>query len=198
MPHAPLLLPEVAGDEQAAAVVAAVAAIDLGKPDVTVIASPHGPSTGVYERAAGDLDAFGPRGIDASAPTDAAFAAALAQLWGKPLLDTPADHGIVVPLRLLAVPSAVVAVAFAEGAGPEEGRSFARALSAVAGDRPVAFVASANTSAGLTDRAPLPSLDGAAAADEAVLRALRERPGDLVDNLDALARAGSCAAAPLA
>lgn len=205
VPHAPLLLREVAGERNAAAtaaISAAVAALDPGAADVTVIASPHGRATGVYARAEGNLDAFGPRDVSASAAGDPAFAAALAEEWGVPLLEEPADHGIVVPLRLLRVGSPVVAVAFAEGVAPgaarSEAESLARALAAVADRRSVSFVASANTSAGLGERAPLPSLDGASAAEEAVLRALRESPGDLGGHLDALAAAGSCATAPLA
>lgn len=201
VPHAPLLLREVAGSKNAAAtapVAGAVEALDLGAPDVLVIATPHGRATGVYARTEGDLDEFGPRDVSVAPPGDPAFAAALTAEWGRPLLDERVDHGIVVPLRLLAMTSPVVAVAFAEGAGPEEGVSLARALAALAGEREVAFVASANTSAGLDERAPLPSLDGAAAADEAVLAALSRRAGDVAEHLDALARAGSCAAAPLA
>ncbi|HEX2195821.1 MAG TPA: hypothetical protein VHJ76_02750 [Actinomycetota bacterium] len=196
VPHAPLLLPEVAGKKNASAtapVAEAVASLDLGDPDVTLIASPHGSTTGVYARVEGNLDAFGPRGVDVSAPTDAELAAALAREWGRPLLDEPADHGIVVPLRLLAATSPVVAVAL----GPDDADAFVQALLGVTRDRAIAFVASANTSAGLDERAPLPSLDGARDADEDVLDALRERPADLGRRLDALAAAGSCAVATL-
>jgi hypothetical protein len=200
-PHAPLLLPEVAGPANAArteAVAAAVASIDLADADVVVVVSPHGRTTGVYARALGDLGAFGPRGIDVSRATDAGFAAALAEAWRRPVLDEPADHGIVVPLRLLPAAAPVVAVAFEEGAPAGLARDLASALETVAGDRTVAFVASANLSAGLRERAPVPSLDGAAAVDDRVLRALQLDPGALTEQGGELARAGSCAAAPLA
>lgn len=197
VPHAPLLLAEVAGEARAAAgapVREAVASIDLGDVDVVVIASPHGRATGVYASPAGDLDGFGPKGIGAVPPADPALAVQLAEAWGRPLLLEEADHGVVVPLRLLPVLDVpVVAVAFEEGAGADG----ARALAATLSGRRVAFVASANLSAGLDERSPLPSLDGAAAADDAVLSALRERPGELADLGPVLERAGSCAGAPL-
>jgi hypothetical protein len=188
----------VAGEARAAAgasIRKAVASIDLGDVEAVVIASPHGRATGVYASPAGDLDAFGPKGIGVSPPADPALAGQLAEAWGRPLLLEAADHGVVVPLRLLpALDAPVVAVAFEEGAGPDG----ARALAATLSGRRIAFVASANLSAGLDERSPLPSLPGARAADKAVVAALREDPRALAANGDVLERAGSCAAAPLA
>ncbi len=200
VPHAPLLLPEVVAADGTAPVREAMRSIDLRDADLIVIAAPHGRSTGIYTRTTGNLDAFGPRGIDVAKPTDAVFAQTLARSWGGRLLDAALDHGAVVPLRLLETRGApVVAVAFREGALPvEEARRLARAVTAAADGRRIAFVASANTSAGLSERAPLPSLEGAAAVDRCVLRALRERPGDLPACADDLVRAGSCGAGPLA
>lgn len=195
VPHAPLLLPEVAGPANAGrtrAVVAAVASIDLTGVDAVVVASPHGRAPGVYAAPAGDLDAFGPRGLGVSPIADDGFAHEIAAAWGEPILDEPPDHGVVVPLRLLAVDALVVAVSL--GDGP----AFARALGECAGGRRIAFVASANLSAGLGERAPLPSLDGAAETDAAVLDTLRDDPGALTEQGSALERAGSCAAGPLA
>lgn len=104
------------------------------------------------------------------------------------MIDDKADHGVVVPLRLLALAVPVVAVAFAEGTETDEGLG-----EAVASLGPnVAFVASANLSPGLDERSPLPSLEGAAEADAAVLAALREAPERVV------APPGSCAASTLA
>lgn len=198
-----MLLEEIAQHPVAAAVTQAAAALarPLGRARIVVLASPHGKTTGVYAQTSGDLDAFGPRGLDASAATDTAFSQALAGRWGRPLLEVPADHGVVVPLRLLGPLAApVVAVSFDEGldagAALAEGRALAEALGAT-GDE-MAFVASANLSAGLGERAPLPSLAGAAAADEAVLEALRRDPADLARHLADLAAAGSCASGPLA
>lgn len=181
----------------------AAASIDLAAHDLVVVGSPHGRATGVYARVAGDLAAFGPRGTTVSAATDERFARELAAAWGRPLLDGGVDHGVVVPLRLLGRGGApVVAVSFAEGLAEAEAVAEAEALvaalrgTAFGGD--AALVASVNTAAGLTDRAPLASLDGAAEADQALLRALLGRPRDLLDALPDLARAGSCSTAPLA
>lgn len=198
MPHAPLLLPEIGGDE-GAPMAGAVAAVDLSGPEVLVIASPHGRATGVYAAPSGDLDAFGPRGLGvAAAPGE--LAETVAAAWARPVLVEPVDHGVVVPLRLLAPTVPVVAVAFEEGmtAGEAvaEGAALASALSSV--PRSVVFVASANLSAGLDDRSPVPSLEGAAEADAHVLAALRDDPARLVDHATEVERAGSCAAAPLA
>lgn len=195
VPHAPLLLPEVAGPANASrteALAAAVASVDLSGVDVVVIASPHGTSAGVYADPAGDLDAFGPRGVRVDPSTDEALVRALAAAWGLPVLDVPADHGVVVPLRLLSIEAPVVAISL------DDAEEFAGALQRCAGDRAVAFVASANLSAGLGPAAPLPSLDGAEEADAAVLEALRTDPGLLARQGPVLERAGSCAAAPLA
>ena len=180
---------------------AAAAAIDLTRTGTVVIASPHGPETGVYARPGGDLDAFGPRGISAEAAGDDDFAHALAERWGRPVLDGPADHGIVVPLRLLGTDGvAVVAVTFAEGLDAEAAAAEAGRLTSALGalGTGFSFVASANTSAGLDERAPLPSLPGAPEAEAAVIEALGGDPATLAAQLPALARAGSCGAGPLA
>ncbi len=149
---------------------AAVASLDFPGAEVIVLASPHGTRTGVYRVPSGDLDAFGPRGIAAEA--EPGPAGELARAWGRPVIDDKADYGIVVPLRLLAPAAPVVAVAFAEGSEDDDG--LANAVASL--DPTVAFVASANLSPGLGPRSPLPSLEGAAEADAAVLTALREAP----------------------
>ena len=193
VPHAPLLLAEVAGPKNAArtaAVAAEVAALDLSGVDAVVIASPHGNAPGVYAAPAGDLRGFGARPA-VEARGDEALARDLAHAWGQPVLDEPADYGVVVPLLLLNVDAPVVAVAVDEGA------ALARALARSAGDRRLAFVASANLSAGLGERAPVPCVEGAAAADAAVLEALRRDPSALTRQRAELERAASCGAAPL-
>lgn len=199
------MLPDVAGEHAAALTerVAAAAAIDLTSHDLVVIASPHGASTGVYVDAAGDLAAFGPRGIEVDAAGEPSVAQAVAEGWGHPLLDERVDHGIVVPLRLLALGRArVVALAFADGMEPRDAvagaRRLAEALEVTAFGGRVAFVASANLSPGLSDRAPVPSAPGAAEADAATLDALRTGPGEVLGRLPDLARAASCGAGPLA
>ena len=187
-----MLLPEVAGPKNAPAgalIRDAVASIDLMPAQVIVVASPHGTRSGVYAAAKGNLDAFGVRGIEVAAPSDEGIAAELAVAWGKPLLDEPADYGVVVPLRLLETPVPVVAVS------TDDGRGLADAVASL--PLGVAFVASANLSPGLGGRAPLPSLPGAREVDESVLWALREDPATLAALGDRLRAAASCAAAPL-
>lgn len=170
---------EAAGE----AIRAAMRALDLGD-GVAVIASPHGRTTGVYARVTGDLGAFGRPDVAASASSNDGFAHALADAWGRPLLDGPADYGVVVPLRLLGARE-VVAVAFEEGSADPSG--LAEALLALG--RPFAFVASANLSPGVGGRGPLPLLDG---SDEEVLASLKDSPERVS------VPEGSCAAAPLA
>lgn len=166
-----------------------MASIDLTPAEVIVVASPHGIRSGVYGAPKGNLDAFGVRGIEVSAPSDEGIAAELAAAWGKPLLDEPADYGVVVPLRLLQTRAPVVAVSTGDG------RGLADAVASL--PRAAAFVASANLSPGVGDRGPFPSLPGAKDVDESVLRALLEDPAALAAMGDRLRAAASCAAAPL-
>ncbi len=203
MPHAPLLLREVAGN-RVPAIADAVRSLQLGDPDVVVVISPHGDRSGVYRRATGCLDAFGPRGITVDAPTDESVVEKLAAEADLPVLEEEADHGVVVPLRLLDTGGApVVAVTFAEGGHDlrtlfAEAAAVARALP-LAATGTTAVVFSVNTSAGLSDRSPLPALPRARDVERAVLDALREDPARLSDRLPVLDRdAGSCGAAPLA
>lgn len=178
-------MPEIGGD-RGAAIAGAIGSLDFSGAEVIVLASPHGSRTGVYRLPRGNLDAFGPRGITAEAPPGPAEE--LARAWGTPVIDDGADHGMVVPLRLLAPDVPVVAVAFAEGTESDTG--LAGAVGSLGAS--VAFVASANLSPGLDERSPLPALDGAAEADAAVLSALREAPEQVV------APSGSCAGPVLA
>lgn len=134
-------------------------------PEVIVLCSPHGSSTGVYESAAGHL---GPQGIpQISAPRDPSeLAKVLADEWERPVLSDMADHGIVVPQVLGAIPEGaeVVACCLEEWTGQtqrsaqeaiEEASVLADAVRTAFGDREVAFVASAHGSAALSPRAPL-------------------------------------------
>ena len=66
MPHAPVLLPPVSGEENASpigAVRAAIAGLEFGEIEAIVLLSPHGSRTGVYRSTAGSLADFGLRGI---------------------------------------------------------------------------------------------------------------------------------------
>lgn len=202
LPHAPLLLPEVwpDGHDGAAARVragcgAAGRAI-LGPR--ALVASPHAVRTGVYVSPYGDLADFGPRAPATLCPLDLEISEELARRWDKPLIDEPLDHGIVVPLLLAAPAVPVVAIGFAEGA--DHGAE-AAALAAVLDEMDLdgTLLASANLSAGLTDRAPLTCLAGAEALERDLVDRLSQDAASLLETaLPLSSQAGSCALGPLA
>jgi aromatic ring-opening dioxygenase LigB subunit len=207
LPHAPLLLPELSSDEVAASAVrirTACADIHFEGADAVVVLSPHAATSCVYRAARGSLVGFGVAGVGVDAPTDEALAGALAEAWDEPLVDEPADHGVVVALRLLAgIAAPVVCAGIEEGLGPtsevrDRAISFADSVLSLTGDRTIAFVASANTSAGLSARGPLTEIPGAAEVERRTLDALDSDPSALTELGEDLARvAGSCGAGPL-
>lgn len=202
LPHAPLLLPEVlaqARDGAAARVRAACLAAARGfARSRALVASPHAVRTGVYISPYGDLTEMGPRAPAALCPLDLQSAEELAARWNKPLIDEPLDHGIVVPLLLAAPSTPIVAVGFEEGSDPgEDPTALAIALKEMQFEGTV--VASANLSAGLTDRAPLTRLPGAEELETGLVERLRHDAGTLVETAPRLAsEAGSCGLGPLA
>jgi hypothetical protein len=209
VPHAPLLLAELCPqgfEQQTQRVRDAIATLPWGPVDLVILLSPHGPRSGVYREVSGSLLGFGVRGLTGQWPTAVDRAEELASDWGVPLLDPPVDHGVLVPLLLgAAAGRPVVAATVAESTGSlgdlESSLADARRLAACLGPLGphTGFVASANSSAALTPRAPYGEQGGALEVEENLLAALR---GD-VGLLDALAPrlfdAGrSCAAPPLA
>lgn len=211
MPHAPVLLQGLAGDEVAAAaarVRAALGDLDLAPADVIVMLSPHGRCSGVYAELRGSLDSFGVPGVVLDRAPDEEISAELARTWGRPLLRDRVDHGVLVPLlagewaQVPVVAATVLDGGGGEAAGPNgviaEADAFAHAMLIVARRRSVAFVASANTSAALSPRAPLGERPEAVALEDGLLEALRLDAGvlqRLAPNLPAAA--GSCGAGPL-
>lgn len=203
VPHAPVLVPLLESAETAAAgaeLRTALRKIDLHDVDLIVIVSPHGSRTGVYRSPRGDLRDFGVPGVHEERHTDPRVAADLAHAWGAPLLDAPADHGIVVPLALGFVPDvAVVAATFAESE-PDTAAAerFAAAVAAIASTRPIALLASANTSAALSPRAPLTERPEALAVEAELLAGIAEDCSAARELAPAMTTAGgSCAAGPL-
>lgn len=202
LPHAPLLLPEVGASarEGAAARVRAgcvTAGRAMSGPRL-LVASPHALRTGVYVSPYGDLAGFGPRAPAALCPLEVDISEEIARRWGKPLLGEPLDHGIVVPLLLAAASVPIVAVGFEEGA---DITSEAAALASVVTemDLDATIVASANLSAGLTERAPLTRLAGAEELEGELVESLRHDAASLLETAPRLsADAGSCASGPLA
>lgn len=202
LPHAPLLLPDVLvspHDGAAARVRAACSAIarDFSGPSA-LVASPHALRTGVYESPYGDLAELGPRAPAALCPLDLQSAEELAGRWGKPLIHEPLDHGIVVPLLLAAPSTPVVAVGFEEGRDPiDDAAALATALKEMEFQGSV--IASANLSAGLTQRAPLTRLPGAEELETELVERLGQDAGTLSQTAPRLAaEAGSCGLGPLA
>ncbi len=197
VPHAPLLVPMAARrppSPAVAAVRAAARAVARSSTRETVLISPHGSRSGIYVRSRGDLSGFGVPGAQAAWVTDEAVASELAERWQRPLLDQAPDHGIVVPVLLGPLAQPVVAVALAEGAAAEEAEDLAAALRGMDVD----IVASVNTGAGITARAPLGELPEGLELEREVVAGLTRDAATLVDGGAALAaRGGSCASAPL-
>lgn len=208
VPHAPVLIERVAGTRAGAAskLRAALDALAAnGAPQRMVVVSPHASQACVYARAAGSLDDFGVRGVDACASDDEDMAALLAASWPVPLLEAPADHGIVVPLALLRPTARVAAAGLPECTGPGAGQvtaalDAARALAAALATiepRPALFF-SAHTSAALTAAAPLAERDAGKALHERIVAALREDVGALASiPASWWEEGGSCGAGPL-
>ncbi len=206
-----MLLPEIAGERlslETRELRTAIRNIAFDV-DAVVLLSPHGRLSGVYSSPEGSLDELGPRGISAKARAADDLAEELAAHWRRPLIEAPADFGVVVPLLLLDcahVP--VVAAALADTTGPdgislsealEDAAALASSLQALARTRYVAFVSSAQTSAALSERAPLAYRGAAEQVEEAVLGAIEQDVRRLVDLAPELhEKGGACGAAALA
>jgi hypothetical protein len=130
-------------------------------------------------------------------------APALASLWERPVLETEADYGVLVPAivtRLTSPGRKVIAATLAEtGTDPTEaiaaGAELGRALIqlATAGDVFVLF--SANTAASLSPRAPLTERPAGRELDNAIRNCLSSDVGDLSSIPVSLwIEAGCCAA----
>lgn len=201
LPHAPLLLRAVSGapDPGFKSREAAVALLVERAETIFVVVSPHAAQTGVYATAQGNLSEFGLPHITASARTSDT-AVALAEAWGRPLLDGPVDHGVLLPIALAPEGSTFVCCAIAEsatGAGAVGlGRELARSIHGLEWGRHVTFVASAHSAASLSQRAPLTERPEGADFDGELLRLLTSRPSTLaeVDSIpdELWSRGGSC------
>jgi aromatic ring-opening dioxygenase LigB subunit len=212
VPHAPILLPQLASRETRSAserLQTALARIDGAEADVVVIVSPHGARDGVYANARASLDGLGVRGVEVCWTPEEEAAEEVARGWRRPRLDGPIDHGIAVPLMAgYASGKPVVAAAVADVVAPRgstlddalsAGLALADAVERLAEKRRVRVVASAHTSAALSPRAPLTERPEACATEEAVLEALGSDAGELVDLSRSLwADGGACGVAVLA
>jgi hypothetical protein len=177
--------------------------------DLVVLVSGHGERTGVYARSGGSLAPMSLPNFVADAEADADANRELALEWGNPRLEGEADHGVVVPLLLGAIPTgaSTVCCALDETTGPgksfsgPQGRSaasLAAAIAAFAGRRRVGVIASAHTSAGLSAQGPLTLRAGAQAFEERLLDALGTDVGRLLEIDEAAWHAGDpCGRGPL-
>jgi hypothetical protein len=211
VPHAPLLLPQLASpevEEAALSVRKAVVDLEFDEDATVVLISPHGTDARVCNGADGTLDGLGVPGITVTAPVDVDLVGQLADEWIWPSSSEGIDHGVTVPLALGAAKiNRAVPVALPEITGPDatplakaldEARALAGALGKVAQTHKLAVIASVNTSAGLSPRAPLTELSGAAEVEDRLLNALQRDVGELeglVEELDSVS--GSCASGPL-
>ncbi|MEA2509318.1 MAG: hypothetical protein QOG21_1400 [Actinomycetota bacterium] len=211
VPHAPLLLPDIAGPKISAdteTIRRALASLSFDDVDLVIVLSPHARGCGVYGRVDGTLDEFGVSGIELRRPSDPEAVDALAAMWDKPTLPGPVDHGVLVPMMMLATGEIpVVAAGLGEvddGSGSPgdpvaDGSSFARAIGQLSMRHTLFLVASAQTSCALTPRAPLTVLAEAKPAEAAVLSALRGDPAGLQRSASELwQRGGSCSPGTLA
>ena len=211
VPHAPLLLSEVPGEQVAdrvAEVVRAVGEVDLRGTEALVVISSHGARTAIHSSATGTLGAFSVPGVESSFPTNEELASALASATRLPTETASIDHGALVPLMLVDPdPTPVVVATVAEDTGPHgadvacsiaDGRRIAGGLRRAASDRDVFVLASAHLSAAMSPRAPLTELPEGPALSRAVLEALGSDVGALDDIPASLwTEAGSCGAGPL-
>jgi hypothetical protein len=212
VPHAPVLLTQVVGEEIASEtedVRTALASLSFAGVDAIVLLSPHARASGVYGSVAGSLDGFGVPGIEVQRPSNDSLLTRLAEMWGREVRREPVDHGVLVPLVLLPTgDTPIVAAGLCEIHDHDpasihraiaDGVSFARALGQLDGDATVALVVSAQTSAALTPRAPLTERTEAKPVEADVLRALRGDPAELQASLpDLWQRCGSCSPGTLA
>jgi aromatic ring-opening dioxygenase LigB subunit len=209
-PHAPLLLPEVVGEDVAAeteAVRTQLRSLSLDDADLVVVLSPHARTSGVYGSVVGTLQDFGVPGIEVQRQTDANAVRALADLWNRPVRDSPIDHGVLVPLMMLPTGEIpIVAAGIMEAQAPAsfdeaiaDALTLAEAIVTFARDRSIWLVISAHTSSALTARAPLTEREEAKMVEIAVLEALRGDPSTLESSIRALwSDGGSCSPGTLA
>lgn len=210
VPHAPVLLldhgyPDVV--ESARRIRRAVRGLLRGDTELVVLVSSHGTVGGVYEHGRGSLADFGLSGFTFHRPVESKATRRLAEAWGRPLLDSPADHGIVVPALLLgAIAAPMVCVTIEEVTGPvglavepaiEAAAALASALRATLEDVRAAIVISAHTSAALSPRAPLLDRPAGHQLHHEVMEALRSDIGGLL-HIDPVlwSWGGSCGAGP--
>lgn len=148
VPHAPLLLPEVTSKaDDLRDIWVGLSRVRIPQDSSVIVLTPHSQETGVYAVNEGSLSGFGLPEISgkwATGPIDG---------LDLPVLEGPLDHGALVPLLSLGVTAQVVAIGLADVSDMSDTLAKIRAFAA---ERDGFVLASAHTSARLTERAPLP------------------------------------------
>lgn len=144
VPHAPLLLPSVTSTaDELRDLWDGLSRLRIPDGALVIVLTPHSDGAGLYTHARGSLAGFG---VD----IERDFVAGLVEDLGMPVIDTPLDHGALVPLLLLEPPNPVVVM------GLGKPWDVVEKVREIAATRAVFVIASAHTSARLTERAPLP------------------------------------------
>lgn len=154
LPLAPVLLPEVSRHAHGSALRDVWDAIDrlvIAPEAEVVVVTPHGGGSFVYRTATGSLATYGLEGLG-YAGRPGSLIDELASAWDRPVIDRALDRGALVPLMLLDVANEVTMVALDDLA---DAAQLAAVLRSLAGDRELFVIASADTSASLSERAPL-------------------------------------------
>ncbi len=167
-----------------------------------MVLSPHGPAPGIYHRVSGTLGAFGLSHISVTARNYESSD----EIPGidRDLITGSVDHGIIVPLRLMAWDLPVIALAAADSDADRVGPAASAAMRAVriireiALRKRVAVMASLNTSASLSSRAPFPNDGNDPEPERRLLEILQTDVGLLKEEAAAITkRSHSCALSPL-
>ena len=199
VPHTPLLVLDDArsrADVALGRVRAASREVARVLTGTLVVVSPHARQTGVYLSTHGGLGAFGIPRADATYDVDGELSARVASGWGRPTVGEPLDHGISVPLHLLARENRVVAVGIAED--EQDVTGVARSLARILQPMDVSVLASVNSGAGVTARGPLTKLPNGIALEEELRTVLEKDVGGLLELAPRLAsEGGGCSVGPL-
>lgn len=148
VPHAPLLLPEVTTKtDDLRAIWDGLSRIQVPEDAMVVVLTPHTSTTGVYAANEGSLMGFGLPEVSGK------WSAGPVEALGLPVLEEQLDHGALVPLLSLGIRGDVLTIGLQEVPDMSVALDKIRAL---AGERDVFVLASAHSSARLTERAPLP------------------------------------------
>jgi AmmeMemoRadiSam system protein A len=198
MPHAPVLVPGVGGENLArvratvSAMTALAGRVAAARPDSVVLISPHSPRRaaefGIWStpRLRGSFEAFGSSEavdlpLDQRLSDQIETEAARLGLRTWRIVDETLDHGATVPLHFLSAagwsgPTAILSLSETGGAGLDEfGRAIAAAVRSLAVR--AAVIASGDMSHRLSLSAPAGYHPEASRFDEAFVGALRKGAG---------------------